>query len=224
MKTKSLILTAMLGTTVTLSAQDAPAEVVPATEATPAAPAAEATPARLKLADIDPAVRAYGMEAVALALEAFATYLETTDPAKFQEEPDHKVLVTLAMNVLEKNSTEGLPAPIKGFMDEFIVLAKQASAELMLIAAGDDEALEAVLAKYDAPLMAIAQKYPEAVALGIQIFYSMENLGLELGLEPVFAAFFADMMTPNEDPVKIKKLASTFREAATEIRAKKLKN
>ncbi len=224
MKTKSLILTAMLGATATLSAQDAPAEVVPATPLVPATettPAAEAAPAALKLADIDPAVRAYALEAIALALEASASYLETTDPAKLQEEPSPHEIIPLVMGILEKNSTEGLPAPIKGFMDEFIVLAKQASAELMTIDAADEAAAEAAMAKYEAPMMAIVQKYPEAVALGMQIGNSLESLGKELGLEPVIGAVFAGMLAASEDPAKIKEIAPILRGAATGLRAKK---
>ncbi len=219
MKTKSLILTAMLGATATLSAQDAPADVVPATETTPAA---ETASAPLKLADLDPAVRAYALEAIALALEANATYFEKASLEEIQSDPNLKMLLPLVVGIFEKNSTEALPAPIKGFVDEFSVLAKQMYDELMLTDLENDGAIDTVMAKYEAPAMAIVQKYPEAVALGMQIAGSLESLSKELELDSIIGALVAaGMQSAGGEAPNPKDIAPILRDAATKMRAKK---
>ncbi len=220
MKTKSLFLTAALAANVTFSAsaQDAAAPApAPAPEATEAQ-----APAALKLADIDPAVRAYLLETLACVLDESAGFIDKMlEQGKTVEDIEPSHVLPIVMEILEKNPTDALPPQVKGFMDEFIALAKKASDELMLVDAEDNAAAEAIFMKYEQPMMAIVSKYPEAVALGMQLAMSAEALGDELEAESLMNAVFVAMMASGEDPSKIKEVAPILRDAATKLRSKK---
>ncbi len=73
-----------------------------------------------------------------------------------------------------------------------------------------------------APAMAIVQKHPEAVALGMQIAGSLESLSKELELDSIIGAIVAaGMQSAGGEAPNPKDIASILRDAAAKMRAKK---
>ncbi len=227
MKMKSL--TALLAVAATsvlpLSAQCSceapPLTPAPDTESKEATPAAAATPA-MKLADINPALRSYLLETAACLLEAAAmsTDKHIATGESYKDMAPQDILPAL-VEAIKKTSTEGLPADIKPFMDGIVLIASQVGAELAALDK-DMTGAEAVMEKYQAPLMELIQKNPAVVSLAMQIDDSAESLMAELGLTQAMLMEMAMLSAQvSKDPKQAPVFTAKLREIATLLRAKK---
>ncbi len=178
----------------------------------------------MKLADINPAVRAYILDTVANLLDGTATSLEayakTGKPAKDMQP---QAILPALISALEKTPTTELPADIKPFVDGVIAIGKQAGAELATFKTdAPEEKVGAAMEKYEQPMMDLVAKNPAAVALGQQLAGSAESLVKELGFnEQTMMEVVALYMASSEDSTQLPAFAAKLREIGTQLRAKK---
>ncbi len=178
----------------------------------------------MKLADINPAVRAYILDTAANLLDAGATSLEayakTGKPTKDMQPQD---LIPALVSALEKTPTTELPADIKPFMDGVIAIGKQAGAELAAFKTDTpEEEVEAAMKKYEQPMKDLVAKNPAVVALGQQLAGSAESLIKELGInEQNMMDVFTLFIACSKDSTQLPAFAAKLRGIGTQLRAKK---